>query len=456
MDARIVLNERGPGHHHFAAAGGPPLVGAGGPPRRRHTVGYNPWHPQGAPSPDRSAPVTTETAAVPAADLRVAASRPGVDEIRRSVMPGASAVAMPPLRMLVSWALGCLLVGSAVAAGIAFTREGLDLGPIFLISILFAEVVGFTALLAVRLVFPLFEGLPNTVNHGLQVLTLLAGTLFGSVMILMTQPYFALARIRTVAMIVLVNAALAVIVGIALRTYDSMRRQIEAQYQALREKEAMERELSIARDVQRELLPRASPIVPGLAIAGACRPAVGVGGDYFDYLTFSEDRLGLVIADVAGKGIPAALLMAGLQGSVRSIASPSVDPGEVNRRLNVMLYRSTTTSRYATLFFATYDSRRRLLAYSNAGHFPPLHLGARGVARLTADGIPLGLMEEARYGQGQRNLECGDLLVLYTDGIVEAPSPAGDEFGEERLIETLRRHRDRDLEEIILTVLGDV
>jgi serine phosphatase RsbU (regulator of sigma subunit) len=332
----------------------------------------------------------------------------------------------------------------------------MDLGPVLLISVLFAEVVGFTALLSARVVFPLFERLPYAVNLGLQILTLFSGTLFGSAMIVMSQPYFALARLRAVSMIVLVNAVLSVLVGIALRTYDSMRDQIERQYQALRQKEAMERELAIAREVQRELLPRACPRVPGLLLAGACRPAVGVGGDYYDYLQFSDERLGVVIADVAGKGIPAALLMAGLQASVRSLAGPSVEPGEVNRRLNEMLYRSTSSARYATLFFAVYDARRRLLAYSNAGHFPPLHLTGEGVARMTADGIPLGLMEEACYGQGQRVIAPGDLLALYTDGIVEAPNDAGTEFGEERLLATLQRHRHRDLDDLVLQVLQDL
>lgn len=399
--------------------------------------------------------MTTDTAAVPAADLSLATIGPSGGYVMRRPATGRP-VAMPSLRLLVSWACGSLLVGAAVAAGISFTREGANLGPVFFVSIMFAEVVGFTALLGVRLVFPLFEGMPYAVNLGLQILTLLAGTIFGSAMILMSQPYFALARIRAVAMIVLVNAALAVVVGIALHTYDRMRRQIEAQYQAIREKEAMERELSIARDVQRELLPRGSPVIAGLSLAGACRPAVGVGGDYYDYLLFSDDRVGLVIADVAGKGIPAALLMAGLQASVRSLAAPSVDPGEVNRQLNGMLYRSTATSRYATLFFGVYDARRRTLSYSNAGHFPPLHLAAGDVCRLTADGIPLGLMEEARYGQGTRTLAPGDLLALYTDGIVEAPDAQGVEFGEDRLVATLRRHQDRDLDEIILKVLGEV
>jgi sigma-B regulation protein RsbU (phosphoserine phosphatase) len=401
--------------------------------------------------------VNSHTATAPAPEIGIATRR------LESYVPAAPEIlkgrqtAMPPLRLLLAWALGSFIVGSIVAAGISFTRQGVDVWPVFFISVMFAEVVGFTALLSARLLFPLFERLPYALNLALQVFTLFAGTLFGSVMILTAQPYFTLARIRTVAVIVLVNAVLSVIVGIALHTYDSMRHQIEQQYQALREKEAMERELAIAREVQRELLPRACPVMPGLLLSGACRPAIGVGGDYYDYLQFSDDRLGLVIADVAGKGIPAALLMAGLQASVRSLAGPTVEPGEVNRRLNGMLYRSTSTSRYATLFFAIYDARRRLLQYSNAGHFPPLHIKARGVVeRLTADGIPLGLMEEAQYGQGERQLEPGDLLALYTDGIVEAPDPEGVEFGEDRLVEVLRRHGEDDLDGLVIRVMDEL
>jgi serine phosphatase RsbU (regulator of sigma subunit) len=403
----------------------------------------------------RSGNLSTQTATAPAAEIAVATRSSDPARPRQPGPPGRPAE-MPSIALLLAWALGCFVVGAIVASGISFTRQGADLWPVFFISILFSEVVGFTALLSARLLFPLFERLPYTFNLALQIFTLFSGTLFGSVMILTAQPYFALARLRTVAVIVLVNGILAVIVGIALYTYDSMRLQIEAQYRALREKEAMERELAIAREVQRELLPRACPVVPGLLLSGACRPAVGVGGDYYDYLQFSEDRLGLVIADVAGKGIPAALLMAGLQASVRSLAGPAVEPGEVNRRLNSMLYRSTSTSRYATLFFAVYDARKRLLHYSNAGHFPPLHLSRDGVARLTADGIPLGLMEEARYGQAQRTLVSGDLLAMYTDGIVEAPDARGIEFGEDRLVDVLRRHDETDLDELVLLVMEEL
>lgn len=374
---------------------------------------------------------------------------------------GAPAPRMPPSSVpaagyLMNWALAWALIGGVVAAGISFTSQSLDLWPVFVISLLFAEVVGFTSLLSVRMVFPFFKRLPYTVNLGLQILTLFSGTVSGSVLILMTQPLFSLARFRTVAMIVVVNAVLAVIVGIALHTYDTMRKQIEASYEALRQKEAMQRELEIARDVQRELLPRTFPKMSGLELSGACHPAIGVGGDYYDFLIFSEDQIGLVIADVSGKGIPAALLMAGLQASVRSLAVPSRSPSEVNRRLNEMLYRSTSSSRYATFFLGMYDARSRVLTYSNAGHYPPLHMGSAGTHRLEADGIPIGLLPEAEYREGQRQMHAGDLLVLYTDGIIEAPDADDREFGEARLIDILEKNRDKNLDEMVFIVLHEL
>jgi serine phosphatase RsbU (regulator of sigma subunit) len=362
----------------------------------------------------------------------------------------------PAPRFLLSWAVAWAVIGGLIAAGIAFTQQTQVRGPVFIISVLFAEVVGFTALLSARMVFPLYRRLPYAVNLGLQVLTLFSGTVFGSVLILMLQPRFSLARLRIVAMIIIVNAVIAVIVGIALHTYDSMRRQIEASYEALRRQEAMQRELEIAREVQRELLPRSFPKLRGMELSGACHPAIGVGGDYYDFLVFSEDQLGLVIADVSGKGIPAALLMAGLQASVRSLAIPARPPHEVNRRLNEILYRSTSSSRYATLFLGVYDARRRVLTYSNAGHYPPLHLASDGAARLEADGIPIGLLPDSEYREKQRRLSPGDLLVLYTDGIIEARDAKDREFGETRLMESLLRNRHRGLDELIVTVLHDL
>jgi sigma-B regulation protein RsbU (phosphoserine phosphatase) len=290
----------------------------------------------------------------------------------------------------------------------------------------------------------------------MQVLTLLSGTLFGSAAILWFQPLFSLARLRTVVVIVLVNATLAVIVGIALHTYDTMRRQIEASFLVLRHKEALERELEIAREVQRELLPRTTPSIGGLELAGICRSAVGVGGDYFDYLPFGDDRLGLVVADVSGKGIPAALLMAGLQASVRSLGLTTLSPCEINRRLNEILHESTSASRYATFFFAFYDSRTRLLTYSNAGHHPPLLVSSNGTTRLTTGGRPIGILEGSIYGESQCELGAGELVALFTDGVVETPNRADEEFGEERLIRILTERREEDLDEIIRVVLDEL
>jgi len=163
-----------------------------------------------------------------------------------------------------------------------------------------------------------------------------------------------------------------------------------------------------------------------------------------------------VIADVSGKGIPAALLMAGLQASIRSLALPSLPPAELNRRLNEMLCRSTAAERYATLFLGFFDGRARTLTYSNAGHYPPLHLCNSGAVHLEAGGIPIGLLEEALYGEGRVELRAGDVLALYTDGIIEAPGAGDEEFGERRLVEILTRLRGEDLTEIVRAVLDEL
>jgi serine phosphatase RsbU (regulator of sigma subunit) len=359
-------------------------------------------------------------------------------------------------RFIFAWAAGWALVGFAVALGITFSRGQSDLRPLLVSSVLFAEVVGFTALVSARLVFPFYVRLPFALRGVLQVFTLVTGTVAGSAAILATQPYYLLANYRLVSVIVLINAVLAVFVGIVLHTYDAMRRQLEANFRALRAKEALEREVEIAREVQRELLPRAVPEVRGLELAGVCLPAIGVGGDYYDYLPLPDERIGLVIADVSGKGIPAALLMAGLQASVRSLTLPGIPPCEVCRRLNDMVHETTSAARYATLFFALYDPHDRNLVYTNAGHFPPLHIGANGPVRLSQGGLPIGLMPGSLYGEGRRELGIGDLLVLYTDGVVEQPNPAGEEFGEARLVELLARHRDASLSDLLNVVVEEI
>jgi sigma-B regulation protein RsbU (phosphoserine phosphatase) len=181
-----------------------------------------------------------------------------------------------------------------------------------------------------------------------------------------------------------------------------------------------------------------------------------VGGDLYDFLQFDDRRIGLVIADVSGKGIPAALLMAGLQASMRSLAVSTISPCEVNRRLNEMLLRSTSMARYATLFFGHLDVEGRILTYSNAGHHPPVLLNAKGAVYLRTGGPPIGLLDDAVYGEGQMEMGVGDLLALCTDGIIEAPGQDGEEFGVARLLDTLRANRDLDLDDIVRIVVDDV
>ena len=373
-----------------------------------------------------------------------------------SAPPATPASAARAWGFILSWALGWGLVGLAVAAGITFSRGAAELRPLLISSALFAQVVGFTALVSARLVFPFYARLPLALRGVLQVLTLVTGTVAGSAAIVLAQPLYLLSNFRIVAVIVFINAVLSVLVGIVLHTYDAMRRQLEANFRALRAKEAMEREIEIAREVQRELLPRAAPDLAGLELAGVCLPAIGVGGDYYDFLPLAGGRVGLVIADVSGKGIPAALLMAGLQASVRSLALPGVPPSEVCRRMNDMLHETTSASRYATLFVGFYDPHDRSLQYTNAGHFPPLHMAGPDAGRLSQGGLPLGLMPGSLYGEGRRELGVGDLLVMFTDGAVEQPNASGEEFGETRLLEVLTREREAPLSELLSTVTAEI
>ncbi len=361
-------------------------------------------------------------------------------------------VAAPGWHFLVGWTAAWIVVGVAVAAGLSF-GTGEPFGPVLRLSVLFAQVVGYSAYTSARLVFPLFERLPGALRLVLDSLIVLAGTIFGSVVVILTDPLYVLAQPRNVLLILAFNAVLAAVVAVALGTYDRMRRQIEASYRVLRERDALERELGVAREVQHELLPGAAPRIAGLELAGVCRQAIGVGGDYYDYLQRGDGCLGLVIADVSGKGVPAALLMASLQASVRSRFPDAAVTGGLMASLNDALVRSSSAARYATAFVATYDPHTRRLAYCNAGHLPPILVGQEETIRCHEGGIPIGLFEDAAYDTGTRTLAPGDMLALFTDGVTEAPAPDGEEFGSERLADLLRVQRDRPLDEVIQSVL---
>ena len=227
----------------------------------------------------------------------------------------------------------------------------------------------------------------------------------------------------------------------ALVSFDEESRAVEAQRRAAALKLESERravhELEIATQVQARLFPQRLPPSKTLEYAGLCIQARRVGGDYYDFLDLGRERLGLVVGDIAGKGIAAALLMANLQANLRSQCAIALDePERFLRSVNQLFYENTIESAYATLFFAEYHEREQRLRYANCGHLSGLLLRKDGpLERLETTGTVLGLFEEWECSIGERRLRSGDVFVLYTDGITEAFDAAGDEFGEKRLVE---------------------
>jgi sigma-B regulation protein RsbU (phosphoserine phosphatase) len=220
-------------------------------------------------------------------------------------------------------------------------------------------------------------------------------------------------------------------------------RLTEAIKEEARAREKQNRELELGREVQERLFPQESPAIPGLDYAGACRPALGVGGDYYDFIPIANGGLGIAIGDVSGKGIPAALLMATLRAFLRGQAiDHETDLSVAMANLNRLVFESSAQNRYATFFLGTYDSASRVLRYVNAGHNAPMLIRAGGeVVRLEVGGCVVGLMRAGSWESGKVKLERGDLLVAFTDGISEAMNNVDDEWGEERLIEAARAMR---------------
>lgn len=222
--------------------------------------------------------------------------------------------------------------------------------------------------------------------------------------------------------------------------------------------ERLSRELEIAREVQERLFPQQLPEIAGLDYGGACRPALGVGGDYYDFLPLAEGRLGIALGDVSGKGIAAALTMASLQASLRAeVSRASSEVGGIVGAVNRLLHGATAQSRYATFFYAQYDPARRELIYVNAGHNPPmLFRGCRANCdpkRLEAGGTVVGLLPGATYSDATVAMEEGDLLVLFTDGITETMNTADEEWGEARLIHAIRACKDSCPQEIMAHIM---
>ncbi|HTO92400.1 MAG TPA: SpoIIE family protein phosphatase [Candidatus Sulfotelmatobacter sp.] len=218
----------------------------------------------------------------------------------------------------------------------------------------------------------------------------------------------------------------------------------------LLERRRLEKELAIAREIQLSFLPSASPVLQGYDLAGATRPHDQVGGDYYDFIQVSDSRLGLAIADVSGKGIPAALLMAGFRMSLLAEIRNEFAIRAVMRKVNTLLHESTERDRFVTSFYGVLDFRNHVLIFSNAGHDPPILMRADGTTELLVEGgVALGVLPDARYDERPVALRPGDVLVMYTDGISEAESASGEQFGTRRLEDVVRAHADRSAAQIL-------
>lgn len=248
----------------------------------------------------------------------------------------------------------------------------------------------------------------------------------------------------------------------ALVSFDEVSRTIEAQRRAAAQKAEAERyaaqELEIAKQVQARLFPQRLPPLDALDYAGACVQTRKVGGDYYDFLDLGQERLGLVIGDIMGKGIAAALLMANLQANLRSQCAIAVEqPEQLLQSVNRLFYENTADNAFATLFYSEFDNRTCRLRYANCGHLPGLVMGSDGsVERLESTATVLGLFTDWNCTTAERQLSPGDLFAIYTDGITESFNHRDEEFGEERLIDTLRQHRERSPGEMVAAVFDEV
>jgi serine phosphatase RsbU (regulator of sigma subunit)/predicted enzyme related to lactoylglutathione lyase len=248
----------------------------------------------------------------------------------------------------------------------------------------------------------------------------------------------------------------------ALVSYDEESRAVEAQRRVAAARLESERraaqELEIAKQVQLGLFPQSLPSLATLDYSGICIQARQVGGDYYDFLHLGQDRFGLVIGDISGKGIAAALLMSNLQANLRSqCAIASDQPKRFLQLVNRLFYENSPDGAYATLFFGEYDEGARRLRYVNCGHLCALLLRHDGtLERLDSTCTVLGLFKEWDCTIGENMLSCGDTLAIYTDGITEAFDRTGEEFGEHRVIDSLLRHREQPATQLVASIVDDV
>ena len=257
------------------------------------------------------------------------------------------------------------------------------------------------------------------------------------------------------------------------KSFNQMSAQLESLVRVTREKERLESELTIASEVQNQLFPRAAPPMRTIELIGACIPARSVSGDYYDYLLLPDGNLAIAIGDVAGKGISAALLMASIQSIMRTQLAQGVpllvgagatnghsvrqfSTASVVSQLNRQLYASTAPEKYATFFFGLYDEHSRVMTYTNAGHLPPLLVCGGEASPLEVTGTVVGLFPTVSYEERTIKMCPDDMLIAYTDGITEPENAYGEEFGVDRLSESVLRNRSCEPVEIVAKVMESV
>ncbi len=228
-------------------------------------------------------------------------------------------------------------------------------------------------------------------------------------------------------------------------------------YEKEKELVTIQKEMKLAAQIQTELLPTSPPVLPQYRLAGRSIPAQSVGGDYFDFIPMSESKIAICLGDVSGKGLAAAMLMANLQATLRGQTLVANSPKQCIERSNKLLLQSTSDEKYATLFYGILDTSSNKLSYTNAGHNPPLIISKNGSSRrLKTGGIMIAMMDNFPFEEETVDIQPGDTLVIYSDGITESFNEKDDEFGEDRLEEILKKNVTRSPEEMIASVIDAV
>jgi len=372
---------------------------------------------------------------------------------------------LKPLPVFDFWQMQFVLLGVAVAVWGMFwlLRGSANPIPIFL----FAFIIGNCASLSVILATPIITELKSPWDWFAYLAVLLPVAAVASSIASVTTRIVAGQAghlfqldwfdIRS-------GTFFALVIGTAIFISRRARERLEKRNRELQDQvtvgqielQAHEEELKTAHEIQVHLLPRELPQMKPFQIACAWEPARSVGGDYFDVLTLGPGRLGICIADVSGKGITAALLMANLQAAVRALAPGSTGPGALCTKLNEVLCGSIAPGKFVTLFYGVIDSERLILYFENAGHSSPIVLRGDEATILTEGGTVLGLFPKSAYQDREFALRPGDCLLLTTDGVTEAADELDEEFGSERVIASARAARSLGAQGIRTRILTDV